>query len=124
MIVAIQKIVADTNEEFQNQMKDYFKMMEELNADVTQFFESLTKPENFKKEIGKTGFATSIFQFIGIKIWSEKYVIDEATKSFMEHIRQDDIKEQYISFAKDTFKQLGNNYMIVELINKKEKTED
>ena len=42
MIVALNKIVADINEEFQNQMKDYFKMMEELNADVTQFFESLT----------------------------------------------------------------------------------
>ena len=37
----------------------------------------------------------------------------------MDHIQQDDIKEQYISFAKNTFNQQGNNYMIVELINKK-----
>ena len=41
----------------------------------------------------------------------------------MEHIYQDDIKEQFISFAKETFKQQGNNYMIEEYINNK-KMED
>ena len=41
----------------------------------------------------------------------------------MDHIQQNEIKDQYISFAKNTFNQQGNNYMIVELINKK-KMED
>ena len=105
-------------------MKDYFKMMQESNSDVAKFFKSLTEPENFKKEIGKTGFVTSVFQWIGVKLWNEKQVIAQATKSFMEHIYQDDIKKQYISFAKETFKQQGNNYMIEEFIKKKEVEEE
>lgn len=105
-------------------MKDYFKMMGEADTEVAKFFESLTKPENFKKEIGKTGFVTSIFQWIGVKLWNEKQVIAQATKSFMDHIYQDDIKQQYISFAKETFKHQGNNYMIEEFIIKKKVEEE
>ena len=42
----------------------------------------------------------------------------------MEHIYQDNIKQQYISFAKESFKQQGNNYMIEEFIKKKEVEEE
>jgi hypothetical protein len=42
----------------------------------------------------------------------------------MEHIYQDNIKQQYILFAKESFKQQGNNYMIEEFIKKKEIVEE
>jgi hypothetical protein len=35
----------------------------------------------------------------GVKIWNNQKVIDDASKKFMDHIMQDDIKQQFIDFA-------------------------